>query len=686
MKERNKVLRQILFGIVGFCILFITSVFSFANVKAANDKSDRMNVVFVMDDSGSMKKTDGSMLRFEAMELFTELSAETGNYMGAVVFNDQIILKEDVKEMDGRNVKRNLIDSMKNASVYGDTDIGSALFTATDMLENQGNKSLNSAIILLTDGNTDLKNAAAYDNSLQKKQLAIDNAKQQGIKVYGICLNANGAASIDEVNSISSETDGKCVEVKSASDLKDVFAMFYGIIFDTNTIPIPVPDPDDNGNLNIQFEIPEVGVEEANIIISTLNPNVSVKLARPDGSVFSDSEMQEIEIKAKSFIVLKIPMPEGGLWHAQISGVSRDEVEVNMVYNSSLKIVLENIDGINNIERNNAIKYKATLYNNNEVVADEKLYQKYPIYLNIIDTKGNEEKEQMDVDGSEVFIEYLFDQAGEFDVTAYVEMSGQYKSSNVEHVSVAKKDLIVNGFTIRKVKFIGNKPIEIDLNAHIKNMGNTQLKYKIEQSYLDSDMTQLNDSILTIDVANNESGEINMLAIDSGGEQASFVIKIKIINVLTIALIILLIILIAVLIIMIIKKWKVSNKRINGNVEITAFNTEGNQRTESIEGTKGIMNVGREVITLSEIETGLKLSQCTLRAGQNDNSVIFSSKIPFYIENGDMRRQIELYSQMYIKVYSDEDVENSSGLILCYKADNFSEFGGNAGNGGFGGW
>ena len=191
-------------------------------VSAAGQKTQgNMNVVFVMDGSGSMATTDRYKLRFEAMDLFLGLSTETGNYMGAVVFDDDILLEQDLVYIDGKKTKKNLFNKVKKTTSTGDTDIGKAIYQAVQIIENQGQKDLPSSIILLSDGNTDLQgkdSTQKLKESGQKKKEAIDTARKNGINIHSVCLNTNGMAKPQELQEISDSTGGTCVEVKSASD------------------------------------------------------------------------------------------------------------------------------------------------------------------------------------------------------------------------------------------------------------------------------------------------------------------------------------------------------------------------------------------------------------------------------------------------------------------------------------
>lgn len=687
MKFKNECMKRVWMSVIA--VLAIAMVWGSAMfpARAAEQSTGRMNVVFVVDGSGSMVTTDKNKLRYEAIELFLGLSAEQGNYMGAVVFNEDIILQKDITEMYDRYGKNQLLQSLREAPVTRDTDIGRAIYTATDMLQKTGNSSLDSAIILLTDGNTDLNSQAALDESASLKQKAIDDARSKGIKIYGICLNANGKASLEEVKEISDATGGASVEVKSAEDLKKVFEMFYGIIFDTDTIPIPVPEPDENGNLNVQFEIPDIGVEEANIIVNTLSKKVAYTLQRPNGNAVTADELEQMEIKAQTFRVIKIPSPEGGMWGLQISGVSRDEVEINMVYNSNLKLELINTDGKGSVAMRDTVKFSTKMNNNGAPVTDSSVFGKYAVKLEIVDANGNVRTENTTVNGTVCDADVTFDQLGEFDITAYVEISGKKKYSNTAHVSVGNNAPVAQNVKIKKVKFIGTKPAEIDLSSIAYDLEDTTLSYKIDGSDLESGTVNLQGDVLVVDVANSGSGDVRMTATDSAGASVSFTVTVKVVNLLLISLIVLIVIVVLVASVRLKKWWDRAHALINGNLDIQAFNPEAGRVTETVNGNKGTMCIAHEVMNLTSVRTGIDLRQCFIKAGDTDSVIIFFSKKPFFNEYGESRKEIELPSLSYINIYPDPE-DKSTGLSLCYKQE--QSFGGSSDFGssgsGFSGW
>lgn len=154
MKKRMKKLTALLLGaVLGFGGAVP------AKAAAEENKANKYNVVFVVDESGSMLTTDKNQLRYDSLDLFLGLMSQQGNYAGTVSFDDKILHSEKLTAVNGSEGKSALSAVIReNTAKQGDTDIGGALECAVNMLDEDADVDLPSAIILLTDGNTDLDN------------------------------------------------------------------------------------------------------------------------------------------------------------------------------------------------------------------------------------------------------------------------------------------------------------------------------------------------------------------------------------------------------------------------------------------------------------------------------------------------------------------------------------------------
>ncbi len=429
-----KSIKRRIYSLILAAAMLLSVIGTFASSAAEAAAANRYNVVFVIDASGSMKSTDGSLWRYEAIDLFLGLATDTGNYMGAVVFNDGIVARMDMQEINGKDMKTALSQSLRSSAVRGDTDIGSAIQVAVDMLDSGRNPNNPSVIILLSDGNTDFPSdstGALLAQSDANKQDAINRARQNGYPVFSVCLNANHTANTEELADISNATAGQFVEVTKAEDLKEVFARFYNIIYSTETINIadqPIPD---SGILDIPFSVPSAGVEELNIIISTLSPNTQYSVFQPTGMAYTSDELSAMTIQVDTFSVVKVPNPMGGTWKIQARGIPGDAVKIDMVYNSnfSVKATVEPAGPDFGLSEN--VVFTAKVLSNDQELTESSSYAVYPATLSINRTSDGSEMAStlMQAGQLEYTANVALNEAGEFYATVTVKFEGLEKTS-----------------------------------------------------------------------------------------------------------------------------------------------------------------------------------------------------------------------------------------------------------------
>ncbi len=296
--------------------------------------TNKYNVVFVIDESGSMLDTDANQLRYEATDLFLGLMSQEGNYVGTVSFDDTIIYSQDMMPVDAPEDKDVISGAIKeHSATNGDTDIGAAMEQAVNMLKSDGNPDLPSTIILLTDGNTDLDNdpgavSEEEEASVEKKSAAIASAREAGIPVYSVCLNENGEADFSETKQISDATGGQAQEVTDAADLTNVYEMFYRLIYGTGTTCIL----DGIVPVDATYTVPDIGVEEANVMIE--GHVTDIQFTDPSGNPYTDIQTTQ----AGNITLEKIVDPAAGEWTVSVDGDPGAKVKINLLYNYNFLI------------------------------------------------------------------------------------------------------------------------------------------------------------------------------------------------------------------------------------------------------------------------------------------------------------------------------------------------------------
>lgn len=318
----------------------------------SNQDLERFNVMLVIDGSGSLvygsDATDANGLRYDALDLFLALLTNSGNQVGAIVFDDDAqnyLLNTGLQPVSGKPDKLALSEQIRNAGTRNDTDIGSALLTAVETLNAQSAQNgMESVIILFSDGRTDLgDNEEAYNTSLENKETAITTAQAAGIPVYSICLNATPVADPAELQEISTRTSGDFVSVSSPEDLTGAFESFYNLIFATSSSERVTSTFPADGTLRFDIDVPTYGAEEVNIILDTDGVG-QVQLNAPSGPLTA-AEVEDFTMSGGDYDVIKLVDPEVGRWNLTLSGVPQDNVTINVIYNIDSTAVLSTADG-----------------------------------------------------------------------------------------------------------------------------------------------------------------------------------------------------------------------------------------------------------------------------------------------------------------------------------------------------
>lgn len=662
--------RKVLTGLLtAFALLLMSLAGSITAFAVDTPNANRMNVVFVMDESGSMSKTDAESLRYDAMDLFLGLATESGNYMGAVAFDDDIILKRDIAGIEGLNDKTALSRDVRSVSSRGDTNIGKAIEAATQMLQESGNPALPSAIILLSDGNTDLGgNDARLQESYASRDNAIEAARANGYKIYSVCLNTNGDADPAELQEISAATGGTSVEVKSADDLKEVFSQFYNIIYSAETIvlgDIVIPD---NGETEIPFDIPRIGVEEANIIISTLNSNTSYMLYQPSGIAYTESELDAMKITAKTFSVLKIQNPEAGAWRLVVKGVPGDSIKIEMIYNSDLDIV-QNFNSGNPVFADADVLIGAQISNMGNLITDSAIYQEYPMHV-VLTEVGSGTVNDYEMTAGSQQAEYTFHlpQGAEYDVYTYCSIDNLTVTSETARLSAGRPLPVASEDPIEITKTLPFTKAEylFDLSSVFSDSEDATLSYSITQSEFDSSVVSVEGENLNIKVKEiGKGGELFVTATNSGGGSIEVQVILKTVNLLPLLLAILAAVVVLVLLIVLLGAKKKGNVPINGRIQIIPYNEDGvigNPNT--FEGGRGKMMIGHCLSIRENI--GIDIKNTYFFHGEKDSYIYLISKNGYYTDvNPDVKnKKIRLDSEMEVDVSSDIDFNKGMRVMF----------------------
>ena len=510
----------------------------------SNQDLERFNVMLVIDGSGSLvygsDATDANGLRYDALDLFLALLTNSGNQVGAIVFDDDAqnyLLNTGLQPVSGKPDKLALSEQIRNAGTRNDTDIGSALLTAVETLNAQSAQNgMESVIILFSDGRTDLgDNEEAYNTSLENKETAITTAQAAGIPVYSICLNATPVADPAELQEISTRTSGDFVSVSSPEDLTGAFESFYNLIFATSSSERVTSTFPADGTLRFDIDVPTYGAEEVNIILDTDGVG-QVQLNAPSGPLTA-AEVEDFTMSGGDYDVIKLVDPEVGRWNLTLSGVPQDNVTINVIYNIDSTAVLSTADGNTDYGAGDTVTLQAQLYQGGAPISDSSVTSEYTVSL-VLTNMADGSVETVDmVPGSngQFTYDFLEENFNSYEVKADFHYSNLTIPSNVVHLNfgntapvvpddqkLIEESVIVTPVTGRERTF--------DLSNYFSDTQGDSLTYSISSSQLVDDTASLDGSVLTVNTAKSRSGDLVLRAADPQGAYSEMTIRFKVTN------------------------------------------------------------------------------------------------------------------------------------------------------------
>ncbi len=646
--------------------------------------SNRFNVMMVLDASASMGYTDRGGYRFDAMKLFTNLMADEGNVLGGEVFSTGIDLPGKLSPVNGQREKDKIVDAMKNVQYPGGwTNIGGGLTDAVGVLKDR-NQELDSVIILLTDGITAMPDRALEEESYRLEDIAIKWLKENNIPVYCVCLNAEGSSNISELERISEETDGKCVQIRQAKDLNNVFKDFYKLIYGVKTrvdLSVDTVFPEE-GSLETPFDVPGFAVEEVNIVIQ--GKTTDIRLVQPSGREgYADRHDYD------SFTALKISGSDlvPGMWTLVTEGVPGDAIQIEVIYNNNLK---------------------AELFNDEKTVVSKTLPTDKPVMFYTKLATDTAEAEKLEYYGFDAELAVLNDLEEEidrvpmavgmecFEAGVTLEPGEYYFVTTVTGPNLSKDSNMIGPLTfkaadepepkpepvntaptasqssLKKTVFIwpfaGGKWVE-NVGALVKDKEDPVLKYSIAESsfYKNASCTVDAGGTVTLKLGNFHrfgKGSVTVRATDSKGLYCDVRLQATVINTVFILLGLLGVAAIAGLV-----YWLINRGQGSGSTPARGGNIIVSSDINGLVRTSSPYKAGKGRILLSHFQgidnIGLDYSRCYFE-GANDTFVFLTTEKPVRWR-GTETKEVRIDTGVETSIYVGDDEDKK--LLIRYDAD-----------------
>ncbi len=207
-----------------------------APALAAESAAPLIDLVFVIDNSGSMRKNDPNSITSKVVETFVRQLPESAQ-VGVVLFDQNARILSPLKRITGKHDGNKIIAGLDKIDYRGQfTNTPKGMERAIYELKTHGRPLAEKGIVLITDGIVDTGDSMKDQELTQwlKKDLTTQ-CRQLGIRVFGIAFTENADFSL--IQTLASRTGGEYFRTHKASETSDVLAQVQ-----THMTPPPKQD------------------------------------------------------------------------------------------------------------------------------------------------------------------------------------------------------------------------------------------------------------------------------------------------------------------------------------------------------------------------------------------------------------------------------------------------------------
>jgi hypothetical protein len=270
-----------------------------------------LDAIILMDDSGSMQKTDPLKLRFSALSLFIRL-LRGDDAVGVVKFDEAANIVVPLQPTGTEKDRRTMDKASKSFSTRGAyTNLYTGLKGALQEIQRHGREQAEKAVILISDGLMDVNPSVMHnDEALRLLHDSLLPAFQNA-RVKVVTLALSPAADRALLEAIAAATGGAFFYTPQAQELSTaLFGIFDGL-----------KSPDMVAVQGHQVSI-DASVKEATFFILTDPSQGDIALIRPDG-VRVDGTRKDPTIRwftGKDYVLSTVQGPLVGTWRVDTAG------------------------------------------------------------------------------------------------------------------------------------------------------------------------------------------------------------------------------------------------------------------------------------------------------------------------------------------------------------------------------
>lgn len=515
-------------GIIAIIVCAIILLFPLT-INAADITNEReykpLDLVVVMDASGSMRDSDSKRTAPDAVRMLVNMMPAADSRVGIISFNRQPTpLTTDAKgnatliALEDYAGVETIRDDVASVQYSGATGIGNAVFSATELLKAKSDNEHTKTIILFTDGVNDFgNNQLALSECDSNEVNAIKWAKDNNCYIYCVgydyvengvsSMGANGEGLL-KLQNISNSTNGKFKAIHNISEIEQLLIEFLADVCDLNYKTIATI-PGDGKHHECPISI-SPSVVEANIRIAggaeNAIANGKIKLFDPAGNEIELRNSGNVRFdKDATAASIKVIMPKAGDWLLTVEGISGDDIHVGLLEHfkmnltSQLKFPDGNPEGV--AYTNDVIGIKTWLTYDGKSLSEEAIYDAVTSAEAICVSRADPTDKKtitLSRDGLSFVGSFTIPEDCFYDITVRLDWDTVYREDTLTVASSNKPVALIKD--IDNVKVNKGKTIQVkDLYSYVKDDENDSIEAYVK-NVLRSDVCDLdvNGDVLTI--------------------------------------------------------------------------------------------------------------------------------------------------------------------------------------------
>lgn len=396
-------------GFLLCCILVFLEIPQTIYAGEITSEKYPLDIVFVIDCSGSMKYNDPSHIGLSMVQAFIDTLQTDMVRVGYVAYSDKIVSYSEPESIENIQRRTELKNEIASIEYSGDTDIGMALSFAYSMFH--AGESRRQVIVLISDGETDLPagHERTEEESNYELTQCVTQCSEENIQIYTIAF-ARYDGNILILEEIAAETGAESYSIQSPNDLIEVL---YGIFQDSMTYRIQQYSSATyaGGCQEIKCVLDSAYLDEINILLLSSG---TIKEA-----VVQYSGTQEPLINLSHYAVGKIGCEQidNSVNELTIQAETQQgqDLRIYVIYYRKLIPVIDMAD---HIGKNQKLEYLVSFMNGyGEIISDKNFYESFSWELDCItedSAQGSPYNENVEIKNNGLNGSIYFDHSGTY--------------------------------------------------------------------------------------------------------------------------------------------------------------------------------------------------------------------------------------------------------------------------------